>query len=166
MGLLLRRPDVRCRKLLPAFLQFATTGGAGASHSLRYLKDAIFRKHDIDAAVHNAVVHLLALTEKDGEAALLEFLRSSPRDPLSRQPYYDVDQALRLCKSRHKVRSTIHILTIMDRPDSAVEVALRAGDIELAKATVRDAREDRALKKRLWLQIAKHIVRNKADLST
>jgi len=50
--------------------------------------------------------------------------------------------------------------------ENAVDLALVKGDLELAKVNAEKPEEDRQLKKKLWLKIAKYVVEDKHDLKT
>jgi len=45
-----------------------------------------------------------------------------------------------------------------------VELALQKGDVELAKINADKPEEDPALRKKLWLLIAKYVVQDKKDI--
>lgn len=135
---------------------------------VRYLQYAIDQLHVTDSSVHNALLNLYAVapvdqSKKDDEGPLLAFLSSSSDDPQTGRPYYDLDYALRLCKSHKKLKSCVLIYSKMGLHDSAVDLSLAQGDVELAKKNA-DLAEDDILRKKLWLKIAKHVVNSGNDI--
>jgi hypothetical protein len=50
--------------------------------------------------------------------------------------------------------------------ENSVDLALLKGDLELAKINADKPDDDRSLKKKLWLKIAKYVVQDKQDLKT
>ena len=60
----------------------------------------------------------------------------------------------------------VHIYSKMGMYENAVDLALVKGDLELAKVNAEKPEEDRQLKKKLWLKIAKYVVEDKHDLKT
>ena len=95
----------------------------------------------------------------------MRFLSTAPSDPLTGKPYYDLDYALRLCKETKRVQPCVHIYAKMGLWESSVDLALEKGDLELAKINAdMPPEEDRQLRKRLWLKIAKYVVQNKQDI--
>lgn len=48
--------------------------------------------------------------------------------------------------------------------ENSVDLALLKGDLELAKINADKPEDDRPLKKKLWLKIAKYIIQEKQDL--
>jgi len=48
--------------------------------------------------------------------------------------------------------------------ESSVDLALENGDIDLAQTNADKPKEDDLLRKKLWLKIAKHVVRDKNDI--
>lgn len=81
------------------------------------------------------------------------------------KPYYDLDYALRLCKQTGRTQPCVHIYAKMGLWESSVDLALEKGDLELAKINAdMPPDEDRQLRKRLWLKIAKYVVQDKQDI--
>jgi hypothetical protein len=158
---LLRRPELDIRRLLPALL-FPSSPEALSSIS-SYLSHSILKLHNKDALIHNALLSILA--KDDAEDGLLNFLSGVPDDPDTLRPFYDLDYALRLCQTYKRTRSSIQICSKMGMWESAVEQALKLGDIEAAKANADGPDEEEIfLRKRLWLQIAKHVIGETHDL--
>lgn len=171
----IRFPTLQPRRLIPALLQqhshllgspsTSSGGSSSARHATRYLQHVIYNQSDSDPMIHNLLITLYtSSTSSTEDRPLLDFLSSSPHDPHTDRPYYDLDFALRLCHSRPQA-----CLLIYDRMglyESAVDLALETGDVEGAKASADKVRDDEALKKALWLKIAKHVVQEKKDIKT
>jgi hypothetical protein len=151
------------KNLVPALLQKGKSLSTILPQSIRYLEHCIFGRHNVDPAVHNALLTLYA-TMGDDEADLLHFLETAPLEEDTNKPYYDLDYALRLCKSRKRIQSCVHIYSKMGFYESSVDLALQTGDLDLAKANADKPIDDDLLRKKLWLKIAKHVVREKNDL--
>lgn len=80
------------------------------------------------------------------------------------KPYYDLDYALRLCKQAGKTRSCVLIYSKLGLWENSVDLALEKGDLELAKANADKPEDDKALRKKLWLKIARYVVQDKNDI--
>ncbi|KAG8908085.1 hypothetical protein FRB99_000529 [Tulasnella sp. 403] len=107
----------------------------------------------------------------ESDLPLLRFLSTAPVDPLTAKPYYDLDYALRLCKQNNRLQACVHIYAQMAMWEECVELALKMGDLELAKVNCERATEDashgdESLRKRLWLKVAKFVVQDKKDIKT
>jgi hypothetical protein len=50
--------------------------------------------------------------------------------------------------------------------ENSVELALEKGDLELAKINADMPEDDEALRKKLWLKIARYVVQDKQDIKT
>ena len=163
VDLLLRRSALEVRRLIPALLQSGPSRFPIAPHAIRYLHHAILILQNRDAAVNNALLSLHA-TASESEGPLLDFLDSSPDDPTSGRPFYDLDYALRICKRNKRVQACVQIYSKMSLFESSVDLALENGDIDLAQTNADKPKEDDLLRKKLWLKIAKHVVRDKNDI--
>lgn len=108
-------------------------------------------------------------TSATTEGPLLSFLLDGPADPLTGMPYFDLDYALRLCSSRGLHGASVRIYAKMGLHDEAVDLALQEGDVDLACACADEAgsgssssgatdEEVDALRRKLWLRVAKHVV--------
>lgn len=102
--------------------------------------------------------------EDDGP--LLRFLSSAPTDANTGKPYYDLDYALRLCKSAGRTQPCVHIYSKMGLWENSVDLALEKGDLELAKINADMPDDDQPLRKKLWLKIARYVVQDKKDIKS
>ncbi|EKM61206.1 uncharacterized protein PHACADRAFT_247665 [Phanerochaete carnosa HHB-10118-sp] len=178
----LRRRDLDPLRLVPALLclQHMPRDPLSPNQAVRYLNHLIFEQGNTSSVIHNLIItfyaakptlasgdsHLPTTTvapEDDGP--LLRFLSSAPSDPLTRKPYYDLDYALRLCKQTNRTQPCVHIYSQMGLWESSVDLALEKDDLELATINAdMPPEEDRQLRKRLWLKIAKYVVQQKQDI--
>ncbi|CAK0909708.1 unnamed protein product, partial [Prorocentrum cordatum] len=114
------------------------------------------------AAIVNALAVLYACCCADGDGAaeragdgpsgaeeeLLYFLAGQEGNPV-----LDAHFALRVCAERGLSRVVVLLYGLLELHEAAVDVALRCGDVELAKRhACRPA--DRAVRQRLWLRVA------------
>ncbi|EGG06619.1 uncharacterized protein MELLADRAFT_35979, partial [Melampsora larici-populina 98AG31] len=167
----MRQPKIDVRRLIPALLppRSASKKQANTGNTeivIGYLKYAIARLDNTDAPVHNALLTLYATQPEADESALLRFLASTPDNPLTGKPYYDLDYALRVCKNHGKLQSCGLIYGKMGLYESSVDLALQTGDLELAKLNADKPDDDQLLRKKLWLKIAKYVVHHKQDIKT
>jgi hypothetical protein len=73
--------------------------------------------------------------------------------------------ALRLCMQEGKKRACVAIYSAMSLYEEAVELALTV-DLELARKNANMPADDPDLRKKLWLHIARHIVKGEKDVKT
>lgn len=159
----LRQASLEPHRLLPALLAPGSIQARTAPHACRYLAYAIFTLNVTDSSVHNALLYLYASTSSD-ERDLLQFLQDAPTDAVTGRPYYDLDYALRVCRTNKRVRACIHIYSKLGLYESSVDLALKDGDLEMAKINADLPQGDDMLRKKLWLRIAKHVVQEQNDL--
>jgi len=76
---------------------------------------------------------------------------------------YDLKYALRLCSENGKDQAAVQIYSTMCLYEEAVELALKV-DIEKAKLYADKPEYDQALRKKLWLKVARHVVQQKQDV--
>lgn len=76
---------------------------------------------------------------------------------------YDPKYALMLCLEKKLNYAAIHLYTILGLYEEAVSLAIQV-DLELAKATASKPEDDVETRKKLWLKIAKHVVKEKNDI--
>lgn len=179
---LMRRSDLDIRRLIPALTTprapFAETSPLSSSdalatrHIIRYLRYAILDLQNTDPSVHNTLVTLYATSSRassstdDDEADFTNFLHLAPTDPDTGDPYYDLDYALRLCRSNGRVQACVLIYSKMKLYESSVDLALEHDDLELAKLSADEPEDDDMLRKKLWLKVARHVVGKKNDITT
>lgn len=114
--------------------------------------------------IYNLLLTFYVTSDTSSDAALLDFLSSCPDDPITERPYYDLDYALRLCKGNSKTQACVLIYSKMGLYENSVDLALQKGDLELAKTNADRPEDDDALRKKLWLKIARYVVEEKQDI--
>lgn len=151
--------DLNPRKLFPAMMRYSSEPHAkNETHEvIKYLEFSVHRLQNEDPGVHNLLLSLYAKQEDDG--SLLRFLqckfgKGRPDGP---NFFYDPKYALRLCLKEKRMRSCVHIYSMMSMHEEAVALALQV-DPELAKAEADKVEDDEDLRKKLWLMVAKHVV--------
>lgn len=170
----LRQPALDPLRLVPALLSAQDLSGKAPrdplqpNHAIRYLNHVVFSQENTSPTIHNLLITLHvnypSASGSDEEAALLKFLTTAPTDSLTDKPFYDLDYALRLCVGAGKTRACVHIYSKMGLWENSVDLALAKGDLELAKANADMPEDDRQLRKKLWLKIAKYVVQDKKDI--
>ncbi|GAA5865517.1 hypothetical protein JCM8547_001274 [Rhodosporidiobolus lusitaniae] len=175
----LRQPRLSVRRLIPALTAPRPPSSSSApdscytstEHLIRYLLHAVQQQANTDAAVHNTLVTLFATSPSSSssspstsESAFVRFLESAPTNPHTHDPYYDLDYALRLCRSHGRTQACVVIYSKMGLYDESVELALEQDDLELAKVCADKPEEDELLRKKLWLKVARYVVGKKNDI--
>lgn len=106
--------------------------------------------------VHNYLLALYAQYEPD---QLLGYLQSKGQDETNVP--YDLRYAARLCIQLGHAQATVHLLATMGAYEEAVEHALANENVDLAKQTAERLQGEKTeLAKRLWLKIAKYVIKN------
>ena len=135
------------------------------NQAIRYLNNVIFEQGNTSSTIHNLMITFYATSPATDDGPLMRFLNAAPSDPLSGRPYYDLDYALRLCKQTGRTQPCVHIYAKMGLWESSVDLALDKGDLDLAMINAdMPPDEDRQLRKRLWLKIARYVVQQKQDI--
>ncbi|KAH8120213.1 DigA protein [Phellopilus nigrolimitatus] len=172
----LRQPALDPLRLVPALLRTQSLSPSlprdplQPNYAIRYLNHVVFSQGHTAPTIHNLLVtfHVScsAPAGADEEGPLLRFLSTAPSDPLTGKPYYDLDYALRLCIRAGKTRACVQIYSKMGLWENSVDLALEKGDLELAKINADMPEDDRQLRKKLWLKIAKYVVQDKKDIKS
>ncbi|KAJ6264880.1 Vacuolar membrane protein [Drechslerella dactyloides] len=157
VDILTRQANLDPVKLIPALLNYnekADSVPISENQATKYLGHAIDRLGSTEPAIHNTLLSLLAASKSKDESQLLTFLRKHEANP-----HYSADFALRICIKHERVQSAVHIYTMMEKYQEAVNLALRHGDTELASIIANRTEDDPALMKTLWLSIAKTVIK-------
>ncbi|KAG6862426.1 hypothetical protein C0995_011866 [Termitomyces sp. Mi166 len=171
----LRQPSLDPSRLIPSILQLQHTprDPLTPNQAIRYLNHLVFEQHSTSPTVHNLLItfHVSPSSPSVSDASiddgpLLRFLQIAPCDPVTGKPYYDLDYALRLCKNSGRTQPCVHIYSKMGLWENSVDMALEKGDLELAKINADMPEEDKPLRKKLWLKIARYVVQDKKDIKT
>lgn len=159
VDILMRHADLDPLKLIPALLNYNKTNSnlpLPQNQAVRYLLFCINALHSKVSAIHNTLISIYASHPSPNESALLSYLFTHS---LSNPPPFDTDFAFRLCIQYSRVQSAVHIYTSMGSYASAVDLALKHDEIDLASLVAdRPASTEPALRKRLWLAVAKKVI--------
>lgn len=153
----IKRDTLQPKRLMPAMLLYKQAKGE-AHHIIRYLQHVV-HQGVTDAAIHNLLLSLLSRQGKEEQGALLDFINRGT------EHCYDLDYALRTCSSHGRIEACVRIYAKMNSFESAVDLAIEAGNVDLACSCANAAQGDVAMRKNLWLKIAHFIVKDKQDIS-
>ncbi|GFN86697.1 vacuolar protein sorting-associated protein 18 homolog [Plakobranchus ocellatus] len=148
------------KKLIPALVQYDhSRNREQGNEAIRYLEFCVQKMDNKDPAIHN---YLLSLYAKLQPQNLMTYLQLQGEDP--EEISYDVKYALRLCAEFGHKKACVHIYSLMGLFEEAVDMALQV-DVELAKQQAdKPDEEDRDMRKKLWLRIARHVVEEEKDI--
>jgi hypothetical protein len=160
----LKNSALDVKKLVPALLSsYHASNAGGQKHAIQFLTIVVGRGNT-DDVVHNLLLTMLVKHEDRSDTELLRFLNEAVEDPITQRPIFDLDYALRLCKQNDRLLPCVYIYAKMGRFESGVDLALEKGDIELAKTNADKPEDDIALKRKLWLKIARHAIQDRNDI--
>jgi vacuolar protein sorting-associated protein 18 len=163
VDILMRQSDLEPRNLIPALLNYDRNfqGPLSQNQAVRYLLHVINQLNSTDAAVHNTLISIYAAHPSKDELALLSYLESQ-----GDEPSFDSDFALRLCIQHSRVQSCVHIYSTMGQYLQAVELALQHSEIGLASVVADRPLSNPALRKKLWLAVAKKVISQSNGIRT
>ncbi|PMD43432.1 vacuolar protein sorting protein-like protein DigA [Hyaloscypha variabilis F] len=163
VDILMRQSALRPRNLIPALLNYDRNfqGPLSQNQAIRYLLHVINQLNSTDAAVHNTLISIYASHPSKDEKALLAYLESQ-----GDEPSFDSDFALRLCIQHSRVQSCVHIYSTMGQYLQAVELALEHSEIDLASLVADRPLSNPALRKKLWLAVAKKVISQSNGIKT
>lgn len=150
---------VEPKRLIPALLNYNRVVGSSVTlaqnQAIRYLAFCINHAHTTDPAIHNTLISLHAAHPSKDETQLLAYLETQAQ---AHEQHYDADFALRLCIAHQRVQSAVLIYCAMHRYAEAVDLALKHNFVDLAAEVADRPGNDEALRKKLWLKVAKNVV--------
>lgn len=163
--IMMRQTNLNARKLIPAFLNYnnITKVPLNQNQAVRYLLFEINQHQSTDAAVHNTLISIYASHFTSDESALLAYLEGQS---MAHEQNYDADFALRLCIQHNRVQSCVHIYSSMGQYVQAVDLALKHDEIDLASNVADRSNTEPALRKKLWLAIAKKVISQSSGIKT
>lgn len=163
--IMMRHSTLDAQKLIPAFLTYnnVTKVPLNQNQAIRYLLFEINQHQSTDAAIHNTLISLYASHPTNDESALLAYLEGQS---LAHEQNYDADFALRLCIQHKRVQSCVHIYSSMGQYVQAVDLALKYDEIDLASNVADRSNTEPALRKKLWLAIAKKVISQSSGIKT
>ena len=155
IDILMRHPNLKPRNLIPALLTYNRSfeGPLSKNQAVRYLLYTINTLNSTDAAVHNTLISIYASHPSPDETQLLTYFETQ-----GEEPSYDADFALRLCIEHKRVQACVHIYTTMAQYLQAVTLALQHGNVDLASSIADRPLGNDALRKKLWLLVAKSVI--------
>ncbi|TPX13771.1 uncharacterized protein E0L32_005715 [Thyridium curvatum] len=161
--ILMRQSNLKPRNIIPALLEYNRIykGSLQQNQAVRYLQYVVNQLNSGDAAVHNTLVSIYASHPSKDETALLSYLESQ-----GDEPRFDPDFALRLCIQNHRTLSCVHIYTNMGQYVQAVDLALSHNEIELASVVADRPMSNPALRKKLWLAVARKVISQSNGIKT
>ncbi|KAH0289229.1 hypothetical protein M436DRAFT_48175 [Aureobasidium namibiae CBS 147.97] len=154
---MMRQNNLEANKLIPALLNYNKTADVSLNQNqaVRYLQFCINQRHSTETAVHNTLVSIYAAHATQDETALFQYLQTQSA---SHEQNYDADFALRLCIAHERVQSCVHIYCTMNQYAQAVDMALKHDEMDLAANVADRPGNDPALRKKLWLKVAKKVI--------
>ncbi|KAI1261128.1 vacuolar protein sorting protein-like protein DigA [Xylariaceae sp. FL1019] len=161
--ILTRHPKLEPRKIIPALLDYSRNfnGPLLQNQAVRYLQFVINQLQSTDAAVHNTLVSIYASHDSKDESGLMAYLETQ-----GDEPNFDPDFALRLCIQHKRTLSCVYIYTNMGQYIQAVDLALSHNEIEYASIIADRPQSNPALRKKLWLAIAKKVISQSNGIKT
>ncbi|KAF2199295.1 hypothetical protein GQ43DRAFT_482584 [Delitschia confertaspora ATCC 74209] len=163
--IMMRQANLNAQKLIPALLNYnnITRVPLKQNQAVRYLLFEINQHQSTDAAVHNTLISIYASHPTSDEADLLTYLEAQS---YAHEQNYDADFALRLCIQHKRVQSCVHIYSSMSQYVQAVDLALKYDEVELASDVADRSDTDPALRKKLWLAVAKKVISQSSGIKT
>ncbi|KAM7199091.1 putative vacuolar protein sorting-associated protein [Naviculisporaceae sp. PSN 640] len=157
VDILMRQRNLEPRNLLLALLDYNHNfkGPISQNQAIRYLLYVVNQLRSNDSHVHNTLVSIYASHPSSDESDLYEYIESQ-----GDEPKFDQDRALRLCIQHRRILSCVYIYTSMGQYVEAVNLALERDEIELAALIADRPMSNPPLRKRLWLAVAKKVIKN------
>lgn len=158
IDVVMRQANLDATKFIPALLNYDRTARNTAlsqNQAVRYLLFVINRQQSRDTSIHNTLISVYASHSTTDESALLTYLRTQTD---AEEQNYDPDFAIRLCTANNCIQSCVHIYCTLSRYDAAVGLALAHKHLELAASVANRPENDLALRKKLWLKVAKQVI--------
>nr|XP_034180513.1 vacuolar protein sorting-associated protein 18 homolog [Osmia lignaria] len=145
-------------KLLPALVS-CNSDEKHAKEVIRYLEFCVYKQSCQEQAIHNFLLSLYARYKQD---EVMRYISSQGQD--INMVHYDVHYALRLCQEVGLTEACVQLSALLGLWTTAVDLALTIS-VDLAKQIASMPPDhDHELRKKLWLKIAEHVVREKDDI--
>eukprot|EP00826_Nyctotherus_ovalis_P013774 TRINITY_DN13771_c0_g5_i1.p2 TRINITY_DN13771_c0_g5~~TRINITY_DN13771_c0_g5_i1.p2 ORF type:complete len:437 (-),score=128.53 TRINITY_DN13771_c0_g5_i1:508-1818(-) len=151
--------NVDVEPLLPAFMTMQESNRSIAIDYIRELRIGTSSK-----MLNNLYAFFLAQSDDEASAQeLSEFLSHQERLIRSNQPVHiDREFLLSICKYYNRVNARIQVYGIYQLYEEAVHLALKVGNLELAKEYANKPPDDK-VKKKLWIEVAKKSLEDYTD---
>lgn len=158
VALISQGANLKPSKLLPALVS-CNNDEKHAKEVIRYLEFCVYKQGCQEQAIHN---FLLSLYARNKPEEVLRYLSSQGQD-VSMVPY-DVHFALRLCQEANLTEACVQLSALLGLWTTALDLALTIS-VDLAKQIATMPPDgDGELRKKLWLKIAEHVVREQDDI--
>ncbi|XP_014476276.1 PREDICTED: vacuolar protein sorting-associated protein 18 homolog isoform X2 [Dinoponera quadriceps] len=145
-------------KLLPALVS-CNSDEKHAKEVIKYLEFCVYKQGSQEQAIHNFLLSLYARYKQD---EVMRYISSQGQD--ISMVHYDVHYALRLCQEVKLMEACVQLSALLGLWTTAVDLALTIS-VDLAKQiAAMPSDHDDELRKKLWLKIAEHVVREKDDI--
>ncbi|XP_020284361.1 vacuolar protein sorting-associated protein 18 homolog isoform X1 [Pseudomyrmex gracilis] len=145
-------------KLLPALIS-CNSDDKHAKEIIKYLEFCVYKQGSQEQAIHNFLLSLYARYKQD---EVMRYISSQGQDVS--MVHYDVHYALRLCQEVGLTEACVQLSALLGLWTTAVDLALTIS-VDLAKQiAAMPSDHDDELRKKLWLKIAEHVVREKDDI--
>lgn len=147
--------DINPLKLIPAIIDYNQQYKPliEQNQTIRYLFFVIDQTSITDPIIHNTLLSLLASSENEDEATLLQYLEWQKS-----KHYYSLDFALRTCIQYKRILSSVYLYSEMNFFEEAIDLALEYDNIDLATTLADKIENNHILKKKLWIKIAKKVI--------
>ncbi|KAL6254778.1 hypothetical protein P5V15_014108 [Pogonomyrmex californicus] len=130
-----------------------------AKEIIKYLEFCVYKQGSQEQAIHNFLLSLYACYKQD---EVMRYISSQGQD--ISMVHYDVHYALRLCQEEGLTEACVQLSALLGLWTTAVDLALTI-NVDLAKQiAAMPSDHDDELRKKLWLKIAEHVVREKDDI--
>lgn len=150
--------SLRPAKLLPALVS-CNSDEKHAKEIIKYLEFCVYKQGSQEQAIHNFLLSLYARYKQD---EVMQYISSQGQD--ISMVHYDVHYALRLCQEVGLTEACVQLSALLGLWTTAVDLALTIS-VDLAKQiAAMPSDHDVELRKKLWLKIAEHVVREKDDI--
>lgn len=145
-------------KLLPALIS-CNSDEKHAREIIKYLEFCVYKQSSQEQAIHNFLLSLYTRYKQD---EVMRYISSQGQDVS--MVHYDVHYALRLCQEVGLTEACVQLSALLGLWTTAVDLALTIS-VDLAKQiAAMPSDHDDELRKKLWLKIAEHVVREKDDI--
>ncbi|XP_011263387.1 vacuolar protein sorting-associated protein 18 homolog isoform X2 [Camponotus floridanus] len=145
-------------KLLPALVS-CNSDEKHAKEIIKYLEFCVYKQGSQEQAIHNFLLSLYARYKQD---EVMRYISSQGQD--ISMVHYDVHYALRLCQEVGLTEACVQLSALLGLWATAVDLALTIS-VDIAKQiAAMPSDHDDELRKKLWLKIAEHVVREKDDI--
>ncbi|XP_015595540.1 vacuolar protein sorting-associated protein 18 homolog isoform X2 [Cephus cinctus] len=157
-ALIAQGSQLKPSKILPALVS-CNSDEKHAKEVIRYLEFCVYKQGCQEQAIHNFLLSLYARYKSD---EVMHYISSQGQDVT--MVHYDVHYALRLCQEANLTRACVQLSALLGLWTTAVDLALTIS-VDLAKQiAAMPLHHDDELRKKLWLKIAEHVVREKDDI--